>query len=106
MKNDNDNITHCKCYNHASREAVARCPQCSHYFCRECITEHDDVIMCAICLEKASNSTKQKGHFLSHLIVVMLCSFSFFVLWLIFYYFGQQINAIPDGFHKETLWNK
>ncbi len=104
MNDYSTNIADSKCYNHASREAVARCPQCSHFFCRECITEHDDVIMCAVCLEKSSKSTKQRNPFLKHLIRVLLCGISFFVLWIIFYYFGQQINSIPDGFHKETLW--
>ncbi|MBT8374528.1 MAG: rhomboid family protein, partial [Deltaproteobacteria bacterium] len=28
-----------RCNNHGQREAVARCPKCRRYFCRECITE-------------------------------------------------------------------
>ncbi len=79
MKNHSTDIADRKCYNHASREAVARCPQCSNFFCRECITEHDDVIMCASCLEKAGKTTKQRSPFLKHLIKVLLCGVSFFV---------------------------
>ena len=41
-----------RCRNHAEREAVARCPGCGHHFCRECVTEHDDRILCAACLRK------------------------------------------------------
>ena len=46
------NLTFQRCFNHAAREAVARCPACGHYFCRECITEHDDRVICAACLRK------------------------------------------------------
>jgi hypothetical protein len=45
-------LVHQRCFNHATREAVARCPQCSQFFCRECITEHDDRVICAACLKK------------------------------------------------------
>ena len=41
-----------RCFNHAHREAAARCPECTHFYCRECITEHDDRVICAACLRK------------------------------------------------------
>ena len=31
---------------------VARCPSCGNFFCRECITEHDELILCAACLKR------------------------------------------------------
>jgi hypothetical protein len=40
-------ITQQRCLNHMLREAVARCPECSRFFCRECITEHEDKVLCA-----------------------------------------------------------
>src|ERR1043166_5979979 len=43
-----------RCLNHSFREAVARCPECKRYFCRECVTEHDDRLICAACLKKLS----------------------------------------------------
>ena len=36
----------------STREAVARCPECTQFFCRECITEHDDRVLCSACLKK------------------------------------------------------
>ena len=45
-------LAHQRCFNHATREAVARCPECHHFFCRECITEHDDRVLCTGCLKK------------------------------------------------------
>ena len=41
-----------RCLNHLSREAAVRCPVCRNYFCRECVTEHDDRLVCAGCLNK------------------------------------------------------
>ena len=40
------------CKIHPAREAVARCPECSSYYCRECITEHEFRMVCASCLAK------------------------------------------------------
>src|SRR5580658_7631208 len=31
-----------RCFNHDLREAVAQCPSCKRFFCRECVTEHAD----------------------------------------------------------------
>ena len=41
-----------RCLHHLSREAACRCPVCRSYFCRECVTEHDDRLVCAGCLKK------------------------------------------------------
>ena len=39
-----------RCWNHAAREAVCRCPGCARFFCRECVTEHDARLLCASCV--------------------------------------------------------
>ena len=38
------------CFQHPDREAVVRCPSCRKYYCRECVTEHDDRMLCSNCL--------------------------------------------------------
>ena len=45
-----DDLLHQRCFNHMLREAVACCPECRRYFCRECVTEHEDKVLCAACL--------------------------------------------------------
>ena len=57
------NLVDQRCFNHHLREAVARCPECTHFFCRECITEHDDRIICAACLRKLARkpSSDRRG---------------------------------------------
>ena len=49
-----------RCFNHAGREAVARCPECSRYFCRECISEHRGRVVCAGCLASLSATVKER----------------------------------------------
>ncbi|CAB1076877.1 hypothetical protein D1AOALGA4SA_4674 [Olavius algarvensis Delta 1 endosymbiont] len=97
-------ITHQRCHNHMQREAVARCPACGRFFCRECITEHEDKVLCAACLRKQvepSGNTANRwrglwrfGHFL----------LGFLFLYILFYYFAQVLLALPSDFHEGTLW--
>ena len=47
-------LAHQRCFHHSLREAVARCPECRQFYCRECVTEHDDRMFCAACLRKRS----------------------------------------------------
>ncbi|MFN7139481.1 MAG: rhomboid family protein, partial [Limisphaerales bacterium] len=56
------NLTQQHCLNHFTREAAARCPECKQFFCRECITEHDDRVICAGCLRKLQQPTEEKKH--------------------------------------------
>ena len=50
-----------RCFNHAFREAVARCPECGRTFCRECISEHDDRVICAFCLKRLSKKAVRRN---------------------------------------------
>ena len=99
-----EDVLHQRCCNHMLREAVARCPECRRYFCRECVTEHDDKVLCAGCLHKkmipkGSGLTRYSGvvrilHFLLGTIL----------LWIFFYYLGQILLSLPSAFHEGTLW--
>ena len=33
-------LIHRRCLHHPAREAVALCPECRRFYCRECVTEH------------------------------------------------------------------
>ena len=78
------------------REAVARCPECGRFFCRECITEHEDQVLCAACLRKLVGYQKllQLGHFMLGILI----------LYVIFYYIAGILLALPSDFHEGTLW--
>jgi hypothetical protein len=97
-------LAHQRCFNHASREAVARCPECRRYLCRECITEHEDQVLCASCLNKLSNTLWAKRFPLIGLVRVVQCFIGFLLLWLFFYYLGQALLSSPSSFHEGTLW--
>jgi hypothetical protein len=93
-------ISHLRCFNHANREAVARCPICSRTFCRECITEHGDRVVCAQCLQELG---KVPGVERSRAAAVFrggLSLMSFIFLWAVFYYLGKILLAVPSSFHE------
>lgn len=89
-----------RCTNHAHREAVALCPGCQRTFCRECVTEHDDRLLCAACLARQARPKLSKRLKLAGLTRLVLLLASFFVLWLFFYLWGQALLAIPASFHE------
>jgi len=95
-----------RCLNHQQREAVARCPECKRYFCRECIAEHEDRVLCASCLRKlqAPEDKKKRPLRLLFRTIQLLCSV--LLLWLFFYYMGEVLLLFPTSFHEGTFWEK
>ena len=95
-----------RCFNHRDREAVARCPECRRCFCRECITEHDQRVMCAACIASLANAKvrKPERHLMSPLLLVLQAGIAFILLWFSFYAFGRVLLRIPTEFHGDTLW--
>jgi hypothetical protein len=93
-----------RCRNHAQREAVALCPECGAYYCRECIAEHEGRVLCASCLEKLLARTSGARHGLSGLIALGRFLLGFLLLWTIFYYIGHALLSLPASFHEGTVW--
>jgi len=89
-----------------AREAVARCPVCEHFYCRECITEHDDRVICSSCLLELTGQdesvTRRRRFAWFGPIVQVACSL--LVGWLVFYTAGRLLLRIPSSFHEGTLW--
>lgn len=98
-------ITQQRCMLHAGREAVAQCPGCHRPFCRECVTEHDDRILCAACIHglvaQDTAPKRVRAHLLSRLLRAAM---GLFVLWLAFYVTGQSLLRLPSSFHEGSLW--
>ena len=97
-------LTHQRCLNHAAREAVARCPECRQYFCRECITEHDDRVICAACLKKLARTPLLKRPALAGLLRAGQCAFGIFIAWFFFHLVAEGLLKLPTDFHEGTLW--
>jgi hypothetical protein len=101
-----EDLLHQRCFNHLLREAVARCPQCRRYFCRECVTEHEDRVLCAACLSADADSVGFSLSRLSGLRRMMLFLLGTTLLWIFFYYLGQLLLSLPSAFHEGTIWEK
>ena len=86
------------------REAVARCPSCRRYYCRECITEHDDRVLCATCLDKVPDEGRAGITRFSGLVRTAQFGWGLLIVWFIFYYLGRILLLIPSSFHEGTIW--
>ena len=97
-------LVHQRCFHHAAREAVARCPECRHFYCRECITEHEDRAICSACLKKLAARPARRRLSLAWLLPAMELSAGFAVAWLAFYFLGTTLLSIPSQYHEGTVW--
>jgi hypothetical protein len=95
---------HQRCHNHRMREAAARCPECSRFFCRECITEHADKVLCATCLGKAVGSAETRPHRLEWFFRLSHLGLGVLILYMLFYYLAWILLMLPSSFHEGTLW--
>jgi len=93
-----------RCLNHPEREAVAICPECKRSFCRECVIEHEDRVLCASCIRIRLQPPEKKHFILSRLFSVAECCLGFLLLWILFYALGQMLISIPSYFHEGTVW--
>lgn len=93
-----------RCFRHPTREAVARCPECERYFCRECITEHADRVICAACLAALADRQAATAHKPRRLRLALQAALGLVALWLLFYSFGQILLRLPSAFHEGHLW--
>lgn len=100
-------LTRQRCLHHSERQAVARCPECSRFFCRECIAEHDDRVLCAGCLKKlaAPQARATRGSRTWRMLIQLtqVCC-GLFVVWMFFYFCGRALLAIPAKFHDGSVW--
>jgi hypothetical protein len=93
-----------RCFNHAAREAVARCPECGRFFCRECVTEHDDRLVCAACLAKSvKKPLMRRSGFVTAWRGLQFCA-GLMVIWLFFHVSAVLLMKIPSDFHEGTVW--
>ncbi|HEY4249520.1 MAG TPA: hypothetical protein VGM64_22040 [Lacunisphaera sp.] len=96
-----------KCVRHPVREAVARCSSCDEHFCRECVVEHEGVLLCAVCLAREAGpktlEQKSAGMRFGKAVLTVACVL---LLWVVFYGFGQFLKTIPLSVHEGTIWRR
>src|SRR5262249_21152501 len=93
-----------RCFNHAQREAVARCPHCARFYCRECITEHDDRAICAACLKQLVKPPFTQRRAFVGAVRTLACLVGVLMAWCFFYLLGEGLLRLPSSFHEGTLW--
>jgi uncharacterized paraquat-inducible protein A len=97
-------LAHQRCFNHAMREAVARCPECKQFFCRECITEHEDRAICAACLKKLTHRPLTQRFAFVQIFRLIQCALGVLIAWYFFFLIGESLLKLPNSFHEGTLW--
>ena len=93
-----------RCLHHPLREAVARCPECTQFFCRECVTEHDDRVVCSACLARLAVKQESKRRNLAPIWRMALATLGVLVAWMFFFVMGRILVSLPTDFHEGTLW--
>jgi hypothetical protein len=99
-------LTEQKCKRHSLREAAARCLQCGWFFCRECVTEHEDRVVCSDCLASLTAGAGPKAPGLKWLLRAAGGCAGFFVAWLFFFGLGRMLLSLPTVFHEGTYWTE
>ena len=95
-----------RCVHHPTREAVARCPECARFFCRECISEHDDRVLCARCLARGIREGGTAASRLRHLLQLSAAVFGLCTAWWFFDLVGQGLTRLPASVHEGSIWQK
>lgn len=93
------NLARARCFNHPAREAVARCPECGRLFCRECVSEHEDRLLCSFCLERLLAGPGARRRPLTAYVRAAWAFAGFLFLWSSCYLLGKLLIAIPSLFH-------
>jgi hypothetical protein len=93
-----------RCFHHAEREAAARCTGCGRFFCRECVSDHDDRAICATCLRRLSEQPLAGPGRHALISGGVLGLLGFLAAWFFFYLVGEALLNLPTDFHEGTIW--
>ena len=83
-----------RCWNHDTREAVCRCPECGRSFCRECVTEHEARLLCASCLTKLTRTHAARRTGLRRLLLAAMALSGILLAWVVFYGAGEALLLV------------
>lgn len=93
-----------RCWNHHSREAVCRCPNCVRPFCRECVTEHEARLLCAECLQELSLVKVTPPGFMRRLAPATLFLASLTFSWILFLALGTLLTELTAPTEQTPIW--
>ncbi len=75
---------------------MCRCPRCRHFYCRECVTEHDGEFVCSACLRAIAapkQTVKVRWRTLKWVLSPAIYASALLVSWIYFYGIGQLLLA-------------
>ncbi len=111
-------LTRQRCWNHAEREAAARCPSCARFYCRECVTEHAGRMVCAACLRTQLAAGERRlrpggGRTRQALRATLAGAWraaqvgaGVAAAWFFFHLVAQWLVSLPENFHEGTFWKQ
>jgi len=83
-----------RCANHGGREAVAKCISCNRFFCRECVTEHGERMLCSACLAQSAVRSAGSNQRSRNVTLGALGLAGLVLAWTLFYFAGDLIATV------------
>ena len=83
---------------------MAGCQVCLRFFFRECVTEHEDRVICAECLRKIVSARGSRAAGVRRVFGALLPLVGLLIAWLFFYGVGRSLLLIPASVHDGTVW--
>ncbi len=89
-----------RCFTHNERGASGRCPACTRFYCRECLTEHEGRVLCTRCLQALSKPEAVKSlSFLRGITRGVVGLSGVALAGAFFYLAGLLMARLPASFH-------
>jgi len=90
-----------RCWNHEAREAACRCPACGRAYCRECVSEHEGRLLCAVCLIASTTRNKQDPGIFGKLAPLGMIAAGILAAWLIYWAAGASLIGLIRRIEQE-----
>lgn len=88
-----------RCWTHAQREAVSRCPECKRFYCRECVTEHDGRLLCVQCLS-AGTAMQARADGTRWVLWTAAALLGLLMAFVMFYTTGYVLRQLPPAWSR------
>ena len=92
-----------RCWNHEGREAVCRCPECGRSYCRECVSEHQARLLCAVCLAKAVRVDPGKRRPLRRMAPAAMMLAGLLLAWVVLFGAGESLLILAER-AEQSSW--
>ena len=95
-----------RCWNHDAREAVCRCPACGRSFCHECVTEHQQRLLCAACLGGIAATGQSRNSAWRSLLTGGMLLAGFLLAWIFFYGAAESLSFFTERAEQASWQNR